>query len=82
MKNWARGLCIVCNILIVFMYLFVGASFYASGKIYFGVIALMNVALFSLATYFLMLGSSSTFYKSKLPPKEAPSENDSEEKKE
>lgn len=82
MKNWARVLCIVCNILIVFMYLFVGASFYGSGKIYFGVIALMNVALFALATYFLMLGSTSAYYKSKLPPKETPSENDSEEKKE
>ncbi len=81
-KNWARVLCIVCNILIVFMYLFVGASFYANGKIYYGLIALMNVALFSLATYFLMLGSSSAFYKSKLPPKEVPPENDSGEKKE
>ena len=82
MKNWARVLCVVCNILIVFMYLFVGASFYANGKIYFGVIALMNVALFSLATYFLMLGSSSAYYKSKLPPKEEPSENDSGKNKE
>ncbi len=80
-KNWARVLCIVCNILIVFMYLFVGASFYSGGKIYFGLIALMNVALFSLATYFLMLGSTSAFYKSKLPPKEAPSENDSKDER-
>ena len=81
MKNWARVLCIVCNILIIFMYLFVGASFYSSGKIYFGVIALMNVALFSLATYFLMMGTSSAYYKSKLPPKEEAAGNDSEENK-
>jgi len=79
MKNWARVLCIVCNILIVFMYLFVGASFYANGKIYFGVIALMNVALFSLATYFLMMGSSAAYYKSKMPKKEEAPANDSEE---
>jgi len=82
MKNWARVLCIVCNILIVFMYLFVGASFYGGGKIYFGVVALMNVALFSLATYFLMLGSSATYFKSKMPKKEEAPVNDSEGKKE
>jgi magnesium-transporting ATPase (P-type) len=81
MKNWARVLCIVCNILIVFMYLFVGSSFYESGKIYFGVIALMNVALFSLASYFLLLGTSAAYYKSKMPKKEETPVNDSEEKK-
>ncbi len=80
MKNWARVLCIVCNILIIFMYLFVGASFYDGGKIYLGVAALMNTALFSLATYFLMLGSSSAYFKSKLPKKEESSNNDSEKK--
>jgi len=75
LKNWARVLCIVCNILIIFMYLFVGASFYSGGKVYFGLIALLNVALFSIATYFLAIGSSASFYKSKLPPREeAPSE--------
>ena len=82
LKNWARVLCIVCNILIILMYLFVGASFYSSGKVYFGLIALMNVSLFSLATYFLAIGSSSSFYKSKMPKKEAAPENDSDIKKE
>jgi hypothetical protein len=82
LKNWARVLCIVCNILIIFMYIFVGASFYSSGKTYFGLIALMNVALFSLATYFLAISSSSAFYKSKLPPKEdAPPEKESDSTK-
>jgi hypothetical protein len=82
LKNWARVLCLVCNILIILMYLFVGASFYDSGKIYFGLIALMNVALFSLASYFLLLGSSAAFYKSKLPPKKADAGDDSDDKKE
>ena len=68
-KNWARVLCVVCNILIICMYLFVGASFYTTGEIFFGLIALMNVALFSLATYFLMMGSSAAYYKSKMPRK-------------
>ncbi len=81
MKNWARILCIVCNILIMLMYLFVGASFYAKGNIYFGLIALMNVALFSLVTYFLMLGSSAAYYKSKMPKKEEAPVNDSDNKK-
>ncbi len=81
LKNWARVLCIVCNILIVFMYLFVGASFYSKGNIYFGLIALMNVSLFSLATYFLAIGSSSAFFKSKLPKKEVSPDNDSNDKK-
>ena len=81
LKNWARVLCIVCNILIILMYLFVGASFYSSGKVYYGLLALMNVSLFSLATYFLAIGSSSAFYKSKMPKKKPPPENDSDNKK-
>jgi len=81
LKNWGRVLCIVCNILIVAMYILVGASFYSSGKIYFGLIALMNVSLFSLATYFLAIGSSAAFFKSKMPKKKTPPDNDSDNKK-
>lgn len=81
-KNWGRILCIACNVLISLEYLSSSILLYQNGHIYMGLIALMNVALFSLASYFLLLGSSATFYKSKLPPKEEPSENDSGKKKE
>ncbi|MCP3950816.1 MAG: hypothetical protein GY697_01140 [Desulfobacterales bacterium] len=81
-KNWGRVLCIVCNILVVALYLLLGAFYYSNGEIRLGLIALFNVALFSLATYFLMLGSSSAYYKSKVPKKEESTENDSEGKKE
>jgi len=81
LKNWGRVLCIVCNILILSMYLLVGAFYYSKGEVYQALIALMNVSLFSLATYFLAIGSSSSFFKSKMPKKEAPAGNDSDDKK-
>ncbi len=81
-KNWGRVLCIVCNILIIALYLLLGAFYYSNGEIRLGLIALFNVALFSLATYFLMLGRSAAYYKSKMPKKEETPVNDSEKKKE
>ena len=75
-KNWGRVLTIACNILISLEYLYLGVVFYSNGRIYLGLIALMTVALFSLASYFLMLGSSAAYYKSKMPKKEeAPLDN-------
>jgi len=81
-KNWGRVLCIVCNILIIALYLLLGAFYYSNGELRLGLIALFNVALFSLATYFLMLGSSAAYYKSKMPKKKEAPVNDSEKKKE
>jgi len=81
-KNWGRVLCIVCNILIISMYLLVGAFQYSKGEVRLGLIALFNVALFSLATYFLVIGSSTAYFKSKMPKKEAVSADDSGENKE
>lgn len=79
-KNWGRVLCIVCNILVISLYFLVGIFKYTNGDIRLGLIALLNVALFSLATYFLLLRSSAEYFKSKMPPKEDPASNDPERK--
>ncbi len=61
-RNWARVLCIVCNIVIITFYLFVGALFFESGLNFF-IYAVINVILFSAATFFLMVKETSDFYK-------------------
>lgn len=66
-RNWARVLCIVCNILIVVMYLTVTVSFLTAGKTHYAMVAGFNVILFSLATYFLVVGESSRFFKERSP---------------
>ncbi|MBI9084322.1 MAG: hypothetical protein JEZ11_12040 [Desulfobacterales bacterium] len=66
-RNWARVLCIVCNILIVVMYLTVTFSFLSAGKTHYATVAGFNVVLFSLATYFLAVGESSRFFKERSP---------------
>ena len=77
LKNWGRVLCIVCNILIISMYLLLGAYYYSNGEVRLGLIALLNVALFSLATYFLFTGDTAAFFKSKIPKKDPPVGGDS-----
>ena len=69
-KKWARVLCIVCNILIVMMYLSVTISFLSAGKTHYAAVSGFNVVLFSLATYFLAVGESSRFFKERSPTPE------------
>ena len=69
LKNWGRVLCILCNIMVGIEYLIGGIGLYERNQIYLGLVALMNVSLFTLASYFLLQKSTRDFYKSKLPPK-------------
>ena len=66
-KNWARVLCIVCNILIIVMYLSLTFSFMTAAKTHFAAISGINVLLFSMATYYLFVGESSRFFKAHSP---------------
>ena len=63
--NWARALCILCNILIIVIYLFIAVSYCLSSKIQpvLITVTLINIVLFSLSTYFFLLKESSTFFK-------------------
>ncbi len=67
--NWARVLCLLCNILIVVIYLFITISYFLSPGIQpvFIVVTLINIVLFSLSTYFFLLNESSTFFKTYHP---------------
>ena len=78
-KSWARVLCIVCNILIVVMYLSVFLSFLAAGKTHYAAVSGINVVLFSLASYFLFVGESSRFFKEKNPRQDAEDQTDQNE---
>ena len=61
--SWARVLCILCNILIVLIYIFLATSFLLHSRMQLGLIALVNIVLFSLSTYFFILRESSIFFR-------------------
>lgn len=61
-RNWARVLCIVCNFMIIALYLFVTALFFTS-RIGFAMHAAANAILFSLSTFFLFMRDTSDFFK-------------------
>lgn len=65
-KNWARVVCIVGNIVIVVIYLFLLALLYAA-KPYFGLLAAVTAALFSASTYFLLQKEAAAYFKARNP---------------
>jgi len=62
-RNWARVLCIIANLLIISVYLLMAAYFYSLGIINFSIFAAVNVILFSIATFFLFKKETSDFFK-------------------
>jgi hypothetical protein len=62
-RNWARVLAIVANLLIISLYLLATAHFYNLGKINFSVFAAINVILFVISTFFLFKRETSDFFK-------------------
>jgi hypothetical protein len=62
-RNWARVLCIVANLLIISLYLVVTAHFYTQDRINFSIFAAINVILFAISTFFLFKKDTSDFFK-------------------
>jgi hypothetical protein len=65
-KNWARVLCLVGNIVLVVVYLFVMALLFGA-KPYFSLLAAATAALFSVSTYFLFQKEAAAYFKSRNP---------------
>lgn len=61
--NWARWLCLLCNALIIVTYASIAITFFANARIGLGLVAAINVSLFSLATYYFMCQEAVTFFK-------------------
>lgn len=61
-RNWARVLCVVSNLLIITLYILFFTLFFQT-KIVFSTNAAINVILFSISTVFLLLRETSDFYK-------------------
>lgn len=62
-KNWGRVLCLLCNVMIIVVYLAVSYMFFQLEDIPKSFIASVGVVLFSLSTYYLAVGESSRFFK-------------------
>jgi hypothetical protein len=65
-KNWARVLCLVGNIVIVVVYLFVMALLFGA-KPYFSLLAGVTAALFSVSTFFLFQKEAAAYFKARNP---------------
>lgn len=62
-RNWARVLAVVANLLIILVYLFAIAYLYSIYLINFSIFALVNVILFSISSYFLLKRETADFFK-------------------
>jgi hypothetical protein len=62
-RNWARVLCIIANLLIISLYILTAAHFFSLSIINFAIFAAVNVILFSISTYFLFIKETSDFFK-------------------
>jgi peptidoglycan/LPS O-acetylase OafA/YrhL len=65
-RNWARVICLVGNIVIVVVYFFVMALLFGA-KPYFSLLAGVTAALFSASTYFLFQKEASAYFKARNP---------------
>jgi hypothetical protein len=62
-RNWARVLGIVANLLVISLYLLASAHFFNINKLNFSIFAAINVILYSLSTFFLFKKETSDFFK-------------------
>jgi hypothetical protein len=62
-RNWARVLGIVANLLVISLYLLATAHFYNLNKINFSIFSAINVILFAISTFFLFKKETSDFFK-------------------
>ncbi len=70
LKNWARILCITGNVIVILFYLVLLATVMgASAKTGITALAVMNLALFAVSTFFLWSGESADFFKRQSPPR-------------
>ena len=74
--NWGRIACIVYNIILIAAGLYNLYILTGSGMLYStpSAVNLINIILFSIATYYLLSGETSSFYKNgkeSFPPKDA-----------
>ncbi len=67
-KNWARWLCIACNLMLIIQFIRVVPRAIEMNNIAIWVIFGLNVALLSSATLFLMLKPTSDFFKANSTP--------------
>jgi hypothetical protein len=70
-KNWARVLCMVCNVMIILQFFYLLIPSLDNLKI--GVPTLLVIILFSISTYYLFIKETAEFFKAntpKIPEKE------------
>ncbi len=63
LKNWARVLCILCNVFIILQLFVVVMAFYNVGNTYYSFITDICIILFGLSSYFLIVKESASFFK-------------------
>ncbi len=72
LKNWARVLCIVGNILLILAYLMFAVVFYDAGKGSFGTMALVVLLFFGLSIYYWVRPETVRLFKAHTGVKKDP----------
>jgi hypothetical protein len=75
LRNWARVLCVLCNIFIIMQMIALAVAFFHMGKAHLGAACGLSIILFALSSFFLMVKESREFFKSKSPAPPIPEEN-------
>lgn len=74
LRNWARVLCILCNIFIIIQLLVPALTLLGGGLVVPGGVIALCVACFAISSYFLFQKETKAFFASMTPP--PPSEAD------
>jgi|GEM_PF-725668 len=78
-KNWARILCLLANALIMLIHAFIIALCIKSGLHEIALSAFAALVLFAMSTWYLAIGESSEFFKSRVKVPEPPLEEEGED---
>ncbi len=66
-KNWARMLCLLCNIMIIIQFLPVFLTNTMNDNIIPGIVIGMNLILFGLSSYYMFIKTTADFFKANSP---------------
>lgn len=63
LKNWARVLCVCCNILLILLYIMFLVAFYDAGKPTFSLMAMVVICCYSLSAHLFSKNETIHFFK-------------------
>ncbi len=76
LRNWARVLCMLCNLFILIQFLPVTVGLFNMGNVHRGMMSTLIVLFFAISTYYLFVKDSADFFKAYGKGAEEPAETE------